>query len=408
MIRRLMTVAASVLVSVFLFSSISFAAGFSLPDQSASAMGMASAFVGQADDASAVWYNPAGLTQLDGTRIMGGFVAIYPNITHENTDGTTDVSSRAIHVPVHFYVTRKMSDTVSLGLGINNPFGLATNWSNSSETSGVATLSEVVSTEINPNIAYKITDNLSVAAGVAYVHLWAALANILPPPLPPGVDLRLSGSGDGWGGNIAALYKATDQLNFGLSYRSRIKIDVDGNAEVPALGITNSATTSITLPDLLQLGASYKATDRLTLNLDLGYTWWSTYDKLDLNSATFTLLGLPSTVTQQKQWKDVWNVRIGGQYKLSEQWKLRAGYVYDQNPVRENWFETRVPDSDRQGITVGTGYSNGSISVDVAYMYLHFNNRTITDSLADGSTNVLNGTYKSDAHLLGVTVGYKF
>ena len=99
------------------------------------------------------------------------------------------------------------------------------------------------------------------------------------------------------------------------------------------------------------------------------------------------------------------------QYRLSDQWKLRAGYVYDQNPVPSDHFETAVPDSDRQGVSIGAGYTSGNITVDASYLYLRFKNRTITDSLADDTTptpNALNGTYKSQAHLAGITIAYKF
>ena len=165
-------------LSSLLFVSFASASGFALPDQSASAMGMASAFTGQADDASAVWYNPAGIIQLDGTRISGGVIGIFPTLTHENTTGTTDVSERMIHLPIHLYATHKMSDKLSFGLGVNNPFGLSTDWSDTSNTRYVATFSKVVTTEINPNIAYKMNDNLSVAVGVAYVKLRATLEKI--------------------------------------------------------------------------------------------------------------------------------------------------------------------------------------------------------------------------------------
>jgi long-chain fatty acid transport protein len=410
--KRLLYVVAVSAVGIFLCTSHAFAAGFALPEQSASAMGMSSAFVGQADDASAVWYNPAGMTQLDGTGIMGGFVAIHPTLTHENTDGTTDVSERKWHYPILLYATHKLNDRISLGFGINNPFGLSTNWSQSSETSQVATLSYIKTTEFNPNIAYKITDDLSVAVGVAYVKLDATLRSMLPT----GQQLTLSGDGDGWGGNIAAKYKASDKLNLGLSYRSRVKIDIDGSAIytpglIPGGGASNSATTSITLPDLLAFGASYKATDKLTVNTDLGYTWWSTYDKLVVKSNTYVPLTGSDTATQEKHWKNVWNLRVGGQYKLSDQWKLRAGYQYDQTPVDDSWFETRVPDSDRQGVSVGAGYAVGNLTVDAAYLYLHFNKRNIADSQADNattSTTSLDGTYKSDAHVIALAVGYKF
>jgi long-chain fatty acid transport protein len=157
------------------------------------------------------------------------------------------------------------------------------------------------------------------------------------------------------------------------------------------------------------LGVSYKASDALTLNADLDYTGWSTYNKIEVTSSNPLF-----NATDEKQWKNVWCLRIGGQYELSGRWKLRAGYLYDQNPVPEDRFETRTPDSDRQGLSIGTGYTGGNITVDAAYMYVRFNKRTINNSLADNDANpftpddTLNGTYKSQAHMAGITIGYKF
>lgn len=388
-------------VSLLMSVSTVFAAGFALPEQSASAMGMSSAFTAQADDASAVWYNPAGMTNLDGTRVSGGLVAIYPTFSHENVDGTTDVGERGWHFPLDFYATHKLNDRFSFGFGINNPFGLSTNWSKTSETNQVATLSALKTTEFNPNIAIKVNDKFSLAAGVAFVSLDASLKSMFLGAL----DARLSGAGNGWGGNIAALYKISDSVSTGLSYRSRVHIRVDGTAEIA--GVTTApASTRITLPDLAQWGVSYKASDKLTLNADLGYTWWSTYDKIVISSN-----GPLDGQVFDKKWKDVWNLRVGGQYKLSDQWKLRAGLQYDQTPVPDDHFETRVPDSDRYGVSIGTGYTVGNLTVDLAYLYEYFTTRRIADSQADDGTtnpNSLNGTYKTDAHVFAVNVGYKF
>lgn len=404
-----------VLFSMMMASSEGLAAGFRLPDQDSAALGMAGAFAGQADNAAAVWYNPAGMTELDGTRMSGGVIGIYPTLTHENNTvnpGTTDVSQRDIHLPAHLYATHRVNDRYAFGIGINNPFGLSTEWDpETSSTRYVATFSKVVMTEVNPNVAYKLNDDLSVAFGIAYVQLRATLEKTINLGGPsPAFDrnFRLSGDGDGWGLNAAVLYKVAHNVNVGLSYRSRIKIDVDGDAELTGGPAATSATghTSITLPDLVQLGVSFKASDKLTVNADLEYTLWSTFDRIAVTSDNPLF-----NATDEKQWDDVWCLRIGGQYKLSDQWKLRAGYVYDKSPVGEAYFDTRTPDADRQGITIGTGYATGNMTVDLAYMYLRFNNRTINNSLADDLTatpTALNGTYKSQAQLAGITIGYKF
>lgn len=395
------------ILSVLGTSSDGFAAGFRLPEQGVASLGMASAFVGQADDPSAVWYNPAAITQLDGTRIYGGVIAVHPVLTHETIIGTTDVSNRETHLPVHFYATHKLNDRFALGLGINNPFGLATDWAPTSLTRAVATFSKVVTTEVNPNVAYQLSDHASVAVGFAYFKARATLENI-----PSGTLLRVNGDGDGWGANAAFFLKATKQLNLGLSYRSRIKVPIDGSADLASGAFSNGAHSQITFPDILVAGLSYRPTDRLTLNADLDFTFWSTYDRLVIESNTFLLfpppVGPTTVVTQEKQWKDVWCIRLGGQYALTERWKLRAGYLYDKNPVPSAYFETRLPDTDRQGISLGAGLSAGKVTVDGAFMYLRFNSRTINDSLADGTFQILNGKYKSDAYLAGLSVGYKF
>ena len=412
-----------VIVALTLASQEGFAAGFRLPDQDSAALGMAGAFTGLADNAAAVWYNPAAMTRLDGTRISGGVIGIYPTLTHENNTvnpGTTDVSKRDIHLPVHLYATHRMNDAVAFGVSINNPFGLSTDWDpETSSTRYVATFSKIVTTEVNPNVAYKVNDDLSVAFGIAYVQLRATLektARIVIPPPPALIDLgdhnfRLSGDGDGWGVNAAVLYRVSRNVNAGLSYRSRVKIDVDGTAGLTGGPAATSATgkTSLTLPDLIQLGVSTQISDKLTVNADLDYTMWSTFDRIVIESDNPLF-----NATDEKQWKDVWCFRVGGQYKLSDQWKLRAGYVYDKSPVGESYFDTRTPDSNRQGITLGTGYASGNMTVDLAYMYLRFNKRTISNSLADDDPNPftpdnsLNGTYKSQAQLAGITLGYKF
>lgn len=410
--RRVSAFAATV-AGIALWSSMSFAAGFRLPEQDSTAMGMASAFVGQADNPSAVWYNPAGITQLNGTQVSGGIIGIYPELTHETTNGTTEVSKRGLHDPVHFYATHKLNGNAFFGFGITNPFGLATDWDpNSSSTRYVATFSNIVTTEFNPNIAYKLGDNLSVAFGIDYIHVRATLektVSVAHPILGPlDHSFRLSGDGDGWGANAAVKYNFSDTIHAGLSYRSRIDVDIDGTAELSGslVATSGSGSTSITLPDLIQLGVSYKASDALTLNADLEYTEWSTYDKIEVTSDNPLF-----NATDEKQWENTWCLRIGGQYKLSDRWKVRAGYLYDQNPVKEDRFETRTPDADRQGISLGTGYTSGHISIDVAYLYVRFNNRTINNSSADdatGTPTALNGTYKSTAQLAGITIGYTF
>ena len=150
--------------------------------------------------------------------------------------GTTDVAQRDIHLPVHLYATHRVNDRFAFGIGINNPFGLSTDWDpETSSTRYVATFSKVVTTEVNPNVAYKLNDDLSVAFGIAYVQLRATLENDrltwAGPGLPALIGIFRSERRRGRVGiECCSLYKVAQNVNVGLSYRSRIKIDVDGDA----------------------------------------------------------------------------------------------------------------------------------------------------------------------------------
>jgi long-chain fatty acid transport protein len=408
--KKLLIILTMTMTGVAFYPSGSLAAGFRLPDQDSAAMGMAGAFVGQADNPSAVWYNPAAISEFEGARISAGMIAIYPVLSHDNTNGTTNVSEREVFLPVQLFSTNKINDRTALGLGITSPFGLSTDWSDTSPTSGIATFSRIKTIDINPNISFRMSDNLSLAIGIDYMILQATMEKMLAPTML----FRLTGDGSGYGANAGIKYKINDLFNLGLSYRSAININVRGNANVVGqpLMFTNPGQTELTLPAFLQAGVSAKASDALTLNADVEYTWWSAYDRLVIQSNTLLALtgGITNTSIDEKDWINTWTLRIGGQYKLSNQWRLRAGYVYDQSPVPASRFETRVPDSDRQGLTIGTGFTTGNIVVDTSYMHLKFKNRTINNSLAGGSTPVvaLNGTYKGTADLVGITIGYKF
>jgi long-chain fatty acid transport protein len=408
MSKRMLIVVYGVMLLILWRASSSFASGFNLPDQSASALGMAGAFVGQADDPSAVWYNPAGMTQFDGARISAGAMIVYPVFTHENTDGTTDVAERVTHAVPHLFFTDQLNDRLSFGIGVTSPFGLSINWSPTSETRYVSTFSSLNAFNINPNAAYKITDDLSMAIGVDYFRIFHTTLEKISSVAGVDETARLSGDGDGWGANLALLYRVSEAASIGLSYRSRIKTDIHGTASIngPALSAAGSVNTSITLPDMLQAGVSHRISDSLTLNEEIDYTWWSTYDKLSVSSDNALF-----NQTLEQQWRNSWAFRVGGQYKLDEQWKLRAGYFYDQTPVQQERFTTSIPDSNHQGVTAGAGYTTGRTTVDGAYKYARYNTRTVTNSQADDATpnpNALNGVYKTESHEALITVSYKF
>jgi len=380
------------------------AAGFRLAEQDAKATGMGNSFVAVADNASAVWYNPAAITGLEGTNLSLGTVMIAPFMEHTNVSGTMDRINFKLHIPPHFYATRKLSNKFSLGLGVNAPFGLSTEGEKTAYTSAIATKSEVKAVNYNLNGAYKATEKLSVAAGISYALVDATLNRMANAATFVG----LKGDGHGTGYNAAVMYKHNDKWNFGVNYRSKIKADLEGDSTV-ATTVTR-VKTSLTLPDTMQLGAAYKHSDNWLFSAEADYTNWTTYRSIVIKNAATGVVSLDD----MKNWKSVWAFRVGAENKISDAWKFRVGAFYDMNPVGEKHFETRVPDSDRLAFSVGTGYTRNCVTVDASLMYLKFLERRITNSFGGDNTSSsatdqkMNGKYNSIALLPAITVSYKF
>lgn len=393
------------------------AAGFRLSEQDARANGMGNTAVAVADNPAAVWYNPAAITGLEGTNLSLGSVMVLPQMEHTNTNGSKDRIEQTLHIPPHFFATRKLNEKFSLGLGVLAPFGLSTDWDKTtSATREVATLSEIQALYANLNGAYKVNENLSVAAGASFVRLDATM-NKKVEFGTTNVEQELEGDGTGTGYNVAATYK-WNKYKFGASYHSKVKIDVDGKINFPTTGTTltalsatdKDATTKITLPDTFQIGVAHQCTDSWLFTAEADYTNWSTYRKLVIDYTRDN--GTAAQTIDHKNWSSVWAFRVGGEHKVNENWKLRLGAFYDVNPVKEDYFETRVPDSDRVAVSFGAGYAKGNITVDASYLYLRFVKRTIDNSLQDnGATQTntsINGKYSSVARLPAITIGYKF
>ncbi|HBB67296.1 MAG: hypothetical protein A2X28_06550 [Elusimicrobia bacterium GWA2_56_46] len=404
--KKLTLTAALALLAPDLYS-----AGFRLAEQSASAAGMGNAFVAAADDASAAWYNPAALADLEKTHLSLGSVMVYPLMEHANTaanGGQTDRVSKKLHFPPHFYATHKLNGKWAFGLGVNAPFGLETNWDKeAANTRTVATFSMIRTTNYNLNAAYKVTEKLSFGLGVDWVSLTAEMDKIIAGS----IEQTLKGSGTGLSYNAAALYNV-NKWRFGTGYRSKVKITVDGGIKLPVPGPSaadGDAGTKITLPDTFQLGAACKYGDKWLFSAEADYTNWAVYHKLVIDYTTTA--GAAAVSTENKLWKSVWAFRLGARYNYSAAWKFRAGAFYDMTPVPSGHFETRVPDADRLAFSLGACWTKGDVTVDAAYMYLMFMERAIRNS-AGGTASTINarldGKYNASAHLPALTVSYKF
>lgn len=386
------------------------ASGFIVPEQSPKAMGMGNAFAAMADDASANWYNPAGLAFQENT-VSVNSTLIYPLNDYEQ-GGQTYSAKKGTHVVPQLYARYgSVGSKISYGLGVNAPFGLSTDWSQSGAPfSKVAagadsiTFSEIQAVHVNPNIAWQVNDHFSVAAGVAYYNAFKVHLD--------GQSLKVGGSGDGFGGNLALLYKA-EAFSVGAGYRSQVKLSITGTAVGgPGMalfgleGIGANASTSVTLPDLFTAAVSFKPKENLVLNAQAERINWATFDKIVINYDPSLLnMATGSSTTVQENWKATVVYRLGAQWSYSDTSRARMGYTYDPTPINTTDFSPRLPGNDRQLLSLGYGTDvTDAMTVDIAYAYVWLDNRTAT-----APTNSLyHGVYKSKAHLAAAGLSYRF
>ncbi len=412
------------------------AAGFRLPEAGAKAMGMGMAFTAQADDPSAIYYNPAGLTQLTGTNFMAGVTYARENgqtFTGKTAlDNTVDEKQKNLNFFIpNMYLTRRSATTGwAYGIGVFTPFGLGQEYRDRSSSAfrNLTTKIDLKTLCVNPTIAYKIDDVLSFGFGIDY--LWGAAKLSKTAPLAGPVNAYnydLKGDGDAWGYNAGMLLKVTPELKLGLNYRSRFDLKLKGDVNFSAIdnsidlspapghqsvsvlnfgGATNYSTTGDTtlhLPATFAAGLSY-AQGPVTVNLDGDWTMWSSYQSLVIKNNG---PGAGSTASTPKEWKNVVALRVGGEYRVIPALALRAGYAYDPSPVPQNTLSAELPDADRNSYHLGAGYKVGPMTVDASYFYLQKKDRAVNQVVSATSPS-MNGTWKGDAHLVSVDLGYKF
>jgi long-chain fatty acid transport protein len=420
----------SVLLVLVLTASTSFAAGFRIPEAGAKAMGMGFAFTAQADDPSAIYFNPAGLTQLKGNNVMLG--ATYLALDGAEFSGTTPLTGGAVvsetqksldFIIPNAYYTRTTNDGyISYGIGVFSPFGLGQEYENKNTSifRNQITLIDLKTVVVNPTIAFKINEFLSVGAGIDWMY---GMAKLEKTPVAPGVgnlyNSELEGDGDAWGYNFGLLLKPTENFRIGANYRSpfTLKIkdaDVNISNTSPAygsglLGPTPSSTkggATVAMPATFALGAAYTI-GKLTVEADADWTFWSSFKNLPITIDN-PVPTLPST-SNPKNWEDVVAFRIGVEYRVTDPLSLRAGFVYDPTPVPSETMGPELPDADKLDYSIGVGYKIGAWTIDLAGMYIDKKDRTVSNIRLEGNNPVgQNGTWTGSSWLASLDVGYRF
>jgi long-chain fatty acid transport protein len=387
----------------------SFSGGYQVGLHGQKQIGMGLIGITQNLDASSAFYNPAGLSLMQPRiSLLAGASGIisYTRFQMQQPSVYQALTENPLNTPFYFYSAVRLSQSFAAGLAVNVPFGNSLAWPQDWAGRFLITKISMRAITIQPTFSFSINENLAIGAGLVYAMGSVDMNRALPFHGPQGeADLNISGSTDALGFN-AGIMLATDLLNAGISYRSRIDMKVDdatANFNVPsALGQLfpqhNTVAVSLPLPANLDLGAAVNFGQNLMLGMALNYVFWSAYDSLAFNFGINT--PALSDRSEPRKYSDRLIIRVGSQLRLSDSFYFRVGAYYDPSPVNENYFTPETPGLDNIGLTTGISVLPTSlISIDLSFLY-------IMGVEGNRSYNPGNfaGTYKSRAYIPGIGI----
>lgn len=441
------TTAKKIRVAILLagFSGSLSAAGFAIIEHSVTGLG--NAFAGAtagAEDSSTIFFNPAGLSKISGTEVVQGLHMILPNADF-TSDSSTDVLGNPLTgddggdggvdalVP-NFYFSTDITDDLRFGLGINAPFGLATDYGDNWQGRYHAINSDLLTVNLNPTFAYAVNEQFSIGVGVnvqyAHMRLTQAVdfgticfARVDPQTCtaqgvtPQAADGFSKVKADDWsvGYNVGLLYEPIPGTRFGLAYRSKISHTLRGTAEfrVPdnarfltaggAFKNTN-ARGDVDMPENISFGAFHEINEQWAVMGNVIWTRWNRFQQLSIN---FDNPAQPNSTVPQK-WENSFHYALGATYKANKDWTFRAGTAYDETPVPSAEFRsTRIPSTSRYWLSGGISYHGlEEYTIDFSYAHLF-----VFDSKIDNTDNLghrLNGEYENSVDIISAQVRWAF
>jgi long-chain fatty acid transport protein len=264
---------------------------------------------------------------------------------------------------------------------------------------------------VNPNVAFEITDTLSVAAGADFYTADLTLDAFVPSAMspfggPPGMDIGTSIDADAeaWGWNLALMYLLSDHISIGASYRSKADLDFSGSFKTaPAIPLSIQSALDMHLPSMVKVGVAVQPTEALTLEVDVDWLEWSRFDNV---AVSFSPPVLPPQVSE-RDWDDCFLYALGAQYEIKGGWKLRAGYGYGESPIPDRTYEPGIPRNDVHVVSFGAGKSFGKLGLDLACTFVISEERDVNSSVGEPLMSV-DGTYDSLLTVIGAGLSYRF
>jgi long-chain fatty acid transport protein len=401
------------------------AGGFDLPDQDAFAVGRGLAVVATADNPSAIFYNPAGLTQLTGNHLEAGLYGIDldAQFTPNGSGNTFHNQTPLGAIPQLYYVHGNEAQTFAYGLGIYVPAGLGIRWPDNTGFRTLGTEGTVQEFAINPVVAYKLLPSLSIGGGLSANYASIDLRQGILWPNQPYDMFRFQGDGWGLSGNAGIRWQPVDKLAFGVALQTGMKINLSGYTAAfnsvatplaqppyyyPTFATRTSANADFQFPLKVESGVSYRPTTNWNVEVDVDYTDWSSMGTVNIQQAHAFPPLFPQNIPVPLEWQSSWYYELGATRYFSNGWHVSAGYLFNQNAVPDTHYTTVVADEDRHFFSVGLGRKGRSFDFDVAYQFGYGPDRTVSGSVPSASGQTANGTYGFISNALAVSVDWHF
>jgi len=423
----------SILTCLVFLSSFGFSNGLNLNGLGARMVAMGGAFVGLADDFSAVLWNPAGLAQLNASTFGFSGDIIMPKGTYQFAPYGIDTQTESKMYPaVMAGFFTPVGDNIVAGISVHTPSGLGASW-NGADLALLSGIPPALGGTGNPNIIWEsfiamVTVSPAIAVNISDMFYLGATLNInygifhiqrtagaSPYPAPPLYMLDLGqykeeSTGWGFGGTIGVLVKPIEQLSIGVSFRTPSKVKFEGDATIenlPLLGgpDTTAFSREVTSPMWLGLGLAFRPTDKITITADGHYTNWGKLDTVETEfTDSFWQAALAGAADLELLWEDKWQFRFGVEFWVSDNMAVRAGYYNDPAPSPDTTMNVLVPNYDFDSISGGLGFVLNNFKIDVTAEYLFGKERDIPISLV----NAMPGVYGMNILALNISLIYEW
>ncbi|MBL4248745.1 outer membrane protein transport protein [Vibrio fluvialis] len=410
-------------------SNLTQAAGFQLAEYSATGLGRAYAGeAAMADNAGAQWRNPAMLTYLKGTQVSAGALYVNPNVDVEgnvsfygstSSTSSSDYANDAV-IP-NFYISHQVNEKWALGLAFGTNYGMETELDSGFAASHFGDEAMVTTMEANANIAYQLTETVSIGGGIRYVmgegHFGAkSPAQTEALGLTKGTTLKyMEGDDTSWGWQAGAAWQMTPNNRVGFAYKSEVDLKLSGSANMYVQSdgkvLSDTGYMMLTLPATAELSTYHQLTDQFALHTSINWTDWSSFEKLQAELDT-----MGTVMVKEENWKDNYRFAVGATYQVDPKLALRSGVAYDTAAVSTKNRTITIPETDRIWLSVGAGYDvTEQLTLDAAFTYIFAKDADILESRGYDSDNSaekvggqFDGQMTGNVWIVGVQASYRF